>query len=36
MIHGSPDLYFMHFWINDTTDKVASGLKAALDLVGKK
>ncbi len=36
MIHGSPDLYFMHFWANDTTDTVAAGLKAALDLVGKK
>src|SRR5262249_7352151 len=36
MIHGSPDLYFMHFWANDTTEKVANGLKAALDLLGKK
>ena len=27
----SPDLYFMHFWAHDTTDKVAKGLRAGLD-----
>lgn len=31
MIHGSPELYFMHFWAHDTPDRVAAGLKAALD-----
>ncbi len=31
MIHGSPELYFMHFWANDAADTVATGLKAALD-----
>ena len=36
LVHGSPDLYFMHFWANGSTDKVAGGLKAALDLIGKK
>jgi uncharacterized protein DUF1259 len=31
MIHGTPELYFMHFWANDTPSKVATALKAALD-----
>ena len=31
MLHGSPDLYFMHFWAVGEAGKVASGLKAALD-----
>ncbi len=31
MIHGSPELYFMHFWANDSAETVATGLKAALD-----
>ena len=34
MIHGSPELYFMHFWANETPEKVATGLKAALDAMG--
>jgi hypothetical protein len=36
MIHGSPELYFMHFWANDTPQRVAEGLKAALDAMGQK
>jgi hypothetical protein len=35
MIHGSPELYFMHFWANDTPQRVAEGLKAALDTMEK-
>lgn len=31
LIHGSPDLFFMHFWAHDTPEKVARGLKAGLD-----
>jgi len=30
MLHGSPELYFMHFWAVGDATKVASGLKAAL------
>jgi hypothetical protein len=37
MIDEEPRLYFMHFWANDDAQKLARGLKAALDLVnGKK
>lgn len=36
MIHGTPELYFMHFWAHDTPDRVAAGLKAALDAMGGK
>lgn len=36
MIHGSPELYFMHFWAVDTADRVAAGLRAAVDLTGHK
>jgi hypothetical protein len=35
MIHGSPELYFMHFWASDTPERVAGGLKAALDAMGR-
>lgn len=35
MIHGTPELYFMHFWAVGTPDKVASGLRAAADLLKK-
>jgi hypothetical protein len=31
LVHGSPPLFFMHFWIHDAPEKVAKGLKAALD-----
>lgn len=30
MLHGSPELYFMHFWAEGDPTVVASGLKAAL------
>jgi len=30
MLHGSPELYFMHFWGEGSVTAVASGLKAAL------
>ena len=30
MIHGTPELYFMHFWGEGDAVKVATGLKAAL------
>jgi hypothetical protein len=35
MLHGSPALYFMHFWAEDTAQNVAAGLKAAVDLLAK-
>lgn len=35
MIHGSPELYFMHFWAMDSESAVAAGLKAALDAMKK-
>ena len=30
MLHGSPDLYFMHFWALGAPDAVGAGLRAAL------
>jgi hypothetical protein len=30
MLHGSPELYFMHFWAEGDATKIATGLKAAL------
>jgi hypothetical protein len=35
MLHGSPELYFMHFWAVGDATKIASGLKAALAEVKK-
>ncbi|HEX5068612.1 MAG TPA: DUF1259 domain-containing protein [Vicinamibacterales bacterium] len=35
MIHGTPTLYFMHFWAEDTPANVAAGLKAAVGLLTK-
>ena len=35
LLHGSPDLYFMHFWGEGDAKKVAAGLKAALAEVKK-
>jgi len=35
MLHGSPELYFMHFWAVGDPMKIASGLKAALDQLKK-
>jgi hypothetical protein len=31
LVHGSPDLYFMHFWAEDSAENVAKGLRAGLD-----
>lgn len=31
LLHGSPELFFMHFWAHDTLEKVTEGLKAGLD-----
>jgi hypothetical protein len=33
MLDDQPRLFFMHFWANDDAEKVAKGLKAALDKV---
>jgi hypothetical protein len=35
MLHGTPELYFMHFWAQGAPDKVAAGLKAALSELKK-
>jgi hypothetical protein len=35
LVHGSPDLYFMHFWAVDSAEKVAKGLRAGLDALKK-
>ncbi|MEO8481676.1 MAG: DUF1259 domain-containing protein [Acidobacteriota bacterium] len=35
MLHGSPMLYFMHFWAEGTPADVGAGLKAATDLLAK-
>lgn len=32
LIDDSPHLFFMHFWANDDAQKLAEGLRAALDL----
>jgi hypothetical protein len=36
MIEDSPHLFFMHFWANDDAQKLAQGLRAALDLINVK
>jgi len=36
MIDESPRLFFMHFWANDDAQKLAQGLKAALDVANVK
>lgn len=36
MIDESPRLYFMHFWANDDAQKLAAGVRAALDLANLK
>ena len=36
MIDDSPHLFFMHFWANDEAQKLAQGLRAALDLANVK
>src|SRR5437764_12350156 len=30
LLHGSPDLYFMHFWAVGDDGNIATGLKSAL------
>jgi len=36
MIDDSPHFFFMHFWANDDAQKLAQGLRAALDLANVK
>lgn len=36
MIDDSPHLYFMHFWANDDAQRLATSLRAALDLMNVK
>jgi hypothetical protein len=36
LVHSAPDLYFMHFWANDSAEQVAKGLKAGLDSMKKR
>ena len=36
MLTDSPHLFFMHFWANDNAEKLARGLRAALDNVNVK
>ena len=36
MIDDSPHLFFMHFWANDDAQKLAQGLRAALNLANVK
>ncbi|HEU4624349.1 MAG TPA: DUF1259 domain-containing protein [Steroidobacteraceae bacterium] len=36
MIDETPRLYFMHFWANDDAQKLAKGLRAAIDLANLK
>src|SRR5216683_2851461 len=36
MLTDSPHLFFMHFWANDDAQKLARGLRAALDRVNVK
>ena len=36
MIDDSPHLFFMHFWANDDAQKLAQGLRAAVDLANVK
>jgi hypothetical protein len=36
MVDETPRLYFMHFWANDDAQKLAEGLRAALDKANLK
>jgi Domain of Unknown Function (DUF1259) len=36
MVDETPKLYFMHFWANDDAQKLAQGVRAALDLANLK
>ena len=31
LVHSSPNLFFMHFWANDSVEKVSKGLRAGLN-----
>lgn len=35
MTSGQPTVYFLHYWGTGPTDKLATGFKAALDVLGK-
>jgi biotin operon repressor len=35
MLHGTPVLYFMHFWADGTPQNIGAGLRAATDLLAK-
>lgn len=35
LLDDSPDLFFMHFWAHDSSEKVAQGLRAGLDAMKK-
>lgn len=36
LVHSSPNLFFMHFWANDSAERVSKGLRAGLDAMKKK
>ena len=36
MIDDTPHLFFMHFWANDNAQKLALGIRAALDRANVK
>jgi hypothetical protein len=36
MVDETPRLYFMHFWANDDAQKLAKGVRAAVDLANLK
>jgi len=36
MLGDEPHLYFMHFWANNDAEKLAHGLRAALDLTNSQ
>src|SRR5262249_36294151 len=36
MVDENPRLYFMHFWANDDAQKLAEGVRAAVDLANLK
>ena len=36
MLDEQPRMFFMHFWANDASRKLATGLRAALDKVDVK
>ncbi|MEO7860248.1 MAG: DUF1259 domain-containing protein [Nitrospirales bacterium] len=36
LVHGTPNLFFMHFWVNDSLERVVKGLKAGLNAMKAK